>query len=370
MLKVPQLWHIRKMSRVLQHSETPNGYPELLEEVVLRIARSQTRAALAVSRELVLLYWSIGAEILLRQKVEGWGTKVIDRLGRDLQARFAGVEGFSPRNLKYMRSFAEAWPDPEIVPQRVALLPWGHIRLLLDRVKESAARDWYLGAAVREGWNRAALGHMIDGQLYTREGKSLTNFSQTLPPEQSEMAVQVLRDPYNFDFLTLTYPLEERKLERGLLEHMRDLLLELGRGFAFVGSQVPLTVGGETFYLDLLFYHFRLHCFFVVELKVGKFKPEYAGKLNFYLSAVDGEMRTERDAPTIGLLLCESHEGAIVEYSFKDIAKPIGVSSYRVTRELPALVRDELPSIQDLEGVVHRLKAEIEEFRKEQREDD
>ena len=358
------------MTSLLEHPNTPNGYPELLEKLVHRIAGSQTRAALAISRELVLLYWSIGAEILLRQKAEGWGSKIIDRLGRDLQARFPGVEGFSPRNLKYMRALAEAWPDPEIVPQRVALLPWGHLRLLLDRVKDPAARDWYLRAAVREGWNRDALGHMIEGQLYAREGKSLTNFSQTLPPEQSEMAVQVLRDPYNFDFLTLTHPLEERKLERGLLLHMRDLLLELGRGFAFLGSQVPLTVGGETFYLDLLFYHVRLHCYFVVELKVGKFKPEYAGKLNFYLSAVDGELRTGRDEPTIGLLLCEGHEGAIVEYSFKDIAKPIGVSSYRVTRELPAPVRDELPSVQDLQGVVAKLKAELEQFRREEEENE
>ncbi len=358
------------MTPALQPSDVPNGYRELLEELAGRIARSQTRAALAISRELVLLYWSIGAEILLRQKAEGWGTKVIDRLGPDLQARFPGIEGFSPRNLKYMRSLAEAWPDPAIVPQRVALLPWGHLRLLLDRVKEPAAREWYLAAAMREGWNRDALGHMIEGKLYAREGKSLTNFSRTLPPEQSEMAVQVLRDPYNFDFLTLTHPLEERKLERGLLAHMRDLLLELGRGFAFVGSQVPLTVADQTFYLDLLFYHVRLHCYFVVELKVGRFKPEYAGKLNFYLSAVDGELRTERDEPTIGLLLCESHEGAIVEYSFRDIAKPIGVATYTVTRELPAPVRDELPSVQDLQGIVAKLKAELEEFRREQEDDE
>jgi len=236
-------------------------------------------------------------------------------------------------------------------------------------VKDSTARDWYLVAAVREGWSREALGHMVEGGLYEREGKSLTNFMQTLPPEQSEMAVQVLRDPYNFDFLTLTHPLEERKLERGLLTHMRDLLLELGRGFAFVGSQVPLLVGAETFYLDLLFYHVRLHCYFVIELKIGKFKPEYAGKLNFYLSAVDGLMRTERDEPTIGFLLCESHEGAVVEYSFKDIAKPIGVSSYRVTRELPAPVRDELPTVEDLQGVVAKLKGELDQLRIERAEE-
>ena len=337
----------------------PKDYPEFLEEIVSRIAQSQTRAALAISRELVLLYWSIGAEIVVREKRQGWGAKVVDRLGHDLQQRFPGVEGFSPRNLRYMRSLAEAWPDPEMLPQRVATLPWGHLRLLLDRVKEPVVRDWYLKAAVQEGWTRDALGHMISGDLYARDGKSITNFSRTLPPAQSEMAIQVLRDPYNFDFLTLTHPLEERKLERGLLLHMRDLLLELGRGFAFVGSQVPLSVADRTFYLDLLFYHVRLHCYVVVELKVGKFKPEYAGKLNFYLSAVDGEIRTERDEPTIGLLLCESHEGAIVEYSFKDITKPIGVASYRVTRELPSPVQDELPSIQDLEGIVARLRVDL-----------
>ena len=343
----------------------PQDYPAFLEEIVSRIARSQTRAALAVSRELVLLYWSIGTEIVVREKRQGWGAKVVDRLGHDLQQRFPGVEGFSPRNLRYMRPLAEAWPDPEMLPQRVALLPWGHLRLLLDRVKEPLVRDWYLRAAVQEGWTRDVLGHMISGDLYARDGKSVTNFSRTLPPEQSKLAVQVLRDPYNFDFLTLTHPLEERKLERGLLLHMRDLLLELGRGFAFVGSQVPLTVGDQTFYLDLLFYHVRLHCYVVVELKVGKFKPEYAGKLNFYLSAVDGEIRTERDEPTIGLLLCESHEGSIVEYSFKDIAKPIGVASYRVTRELPSPVQDELPSIQDLEGIVAKLRVDLAAERKD-----
>ncbi len=240
----------------------------------------------------------------------------------------------------------------------------GHIRLLLDRVKDSAARDWYLGASIEYGWSRDTLAHMISGGLHKREGKALTNFKQVLPPPNSDMAQQVLRDPYNFDFFTLTHPVEERKLQRGLLVHMRDLLLELGRGFAFVGSQVPLPVGDETFYLDLLFYHVRLHCYFVIELKVGKFKPEYAGKLNFYLSAVDGILRTERDEPTIGLLLCESHEGPVVEYAFKDIQKPIGVSTYRVTRELPAPVRDELPTVEDLEIVVTKLKDEMEQLRR------
>ncbi len=318
---------------MIEPQTPPTGYLALLEEISSRISTSRVRAALGVSRELVLLYWSIGHEILLRQDREGWGAKVIDRLGRDLQARFPGVEGFSPRNLKYMRSLAEAWPDAQIVPQRVALLPWGHLRLLLDRVKEPEARQWYLQAALEHGWSRDVLAHMINGSRMERQGKSLTNFQAVLPPADSDMAEQVLHDPYNFDFLTLTDPVRERALERGLLIHLRDLLLELGRGFAFIGSQVPLIVSDQTFYVDLLFYHVGLHCYFVVELKTGEFKPEYAGKLNFYLSAVDRMMKTDRDDPTIGLLLCETRSEAIVELSFMDVQKPIGVSNlYRHAR--------------------------------------
>jgi len=341
----------------------PDGYNELLDEISTRISTSQVRAALGVSRELVLLYWAVGREILVRQQAEGWGSKVIDRLGRDLQSRFPGVEGFSPRNLKYMRSLAEAWPDPQIVPQRVALLPWGHLRLLLDRVKEPEARQWYLQAALEHGWSRDVLAHMISGSRRERQGKSLTNFRAVLPPAGSDMAEQILHDPYNFDFLTLTDPVRERALERGLLIHLRDLLLELGRGFAFIGSQVPLPVGDQTFYLDLLFYHVRLHCYFVIELKTGEFKPEYAGKLNFYLSAVDGIMKTDRDDPTIGLLLCETKNEAIVELSFKNVQTPIGISTYTVTRELPKSLEEEIPSIQDLKGVVDKLRAELESTR-------
>ena len=341
----------------------PEGYNQLLDQISTSISASQTRAALGVSRELVVLYWSIGREILVRQQEEGWGTKVIDRLGRDLQSRFPGVEGFSPRNLKYMRSLAEAWPDPQIVPQRVALLPWGHLRLLLDRIKDSDARQWYLQAAVEHGWSRDVLAHMISGSRRERQGKSLTNFRAVLPPLGSDMAEQVLHDPYNFDFLTLTDPVRERALERGLLIHLRDLLLELGRGFAFIGSQVPLMVGDQVFYLDLLFYHVRLHCYFVIELKTGEFRPEYAGKLNFYLSAVDGIMKTERDDPTIGLLLCESRNEAIVELSFKNIHKPIGISTYTATRELPEGFAEEIPSIEDLKGVVEKLRKELDAAR-------
>jgi len=353
-------------STMIQPQTLPTGYAQLLDEISSRIATSQVRAALAVSRELVLLYWSIGREILLRQETEGWGAKVIDRLGRDLQARFPGVEGFSPRNLKYMRTLAEVWPDPSIVPQRVALLPWGHLRLLLDRVKEPDAREWYLQAALEHGWSRNVLAHMISGARRERQGKSLTNFQAVLPPPGSDMAEQVLHDPYNFDFLTLTDPVRERALERGLLIHLRDLLLELGRGFAFIGSQVALPVGDQTFYVDLLFYHVRLHCYFVIELKTGEFKPEYAGKLNFYLSAVDGIMKTDRDDPTIGLLLCETRSEAIVELSFKDVQKPIGVSTYTVTRELPKALEEEIPSIEDFKGVVEKLRKELDAARSDE----
>jgi predicted nuclease of restriction endonuclease-like (RecB) superfamily len=341
----------------------PSGYQALLEELKNRIHSAQLRAAFAVNRELLLLYWSIGRDILGRQQTEGWGTKVIDRLAKDLQTEFPGVEGFSPRSLKYMRAFAEAWPEEPIVQQLAAQLPWGHHMVLLDRVKDRLSREWYLRAALEHGWSRAILVHQIEGRLQERQGKALTNFSGTMPPGDSDLAEQILKDPYNFDFLTLGPSAKERELERGLLTHLRDLLLELGRGFAFVGSQVPLTVDEETFYLDLLFYHVRLHSYFVIELKVGPFKPEYAGKLNFYLSAVDGMLRTERDDPTIGLLLCESRKGSVVEYAFKDIQKPIGVSTYRVTRELPASLQAEVPSIEDLQGVVEKLRAELAEVR-------
>jgi predicted nuclease of restriction endonuclease-like (RecB) superfamily len=344
------------------------GYRALLESIKERVRSAQLRASFAVNRELIVLYWSIGRDILSRQKAEGWGAKVIDRLGKDLATEFPGIEGFSPRNLKYMRAFAEAWPEPELVPQLVALLPWGHHRILLDRVKHSATRQWYLQAAVEHGWSRNVLTHHISTALHKRQGKALTNFTRALPSPASDMAQQLLKDPYHFDFLTLGPDARERELERGLLEHLRDLLLELGRGFAFVGSQVPLEVDGQTFYIDLLFYHVRLHCYFVIELKVGPFKPEYAGKLNFYLSAADDLLRTVSDMPTLGLLLCESRGKSIVEYALRDVAKPIGVSTYRVTRRLPKPLRDQVPSIEDLQVVIGKLRNELQDLEARQQQ--
>jgi predicted nuclease of restriction endonuclease-like (RecB) superfamily len=345
--------------------QLPTGYHKLLKELKERIRSAQVQAALSVNQELVLLYWSIGRDLSQRFENEGWGTKINQRLAEDLQAAFPGVEGFSPRNLRYMRAFAEAWPEPAILQQLIAKLPWGHNLRVLDRIKDRPTREWYLRAALEHGWSQNVLVHMISGQLHQREGKALTNFQRTLPPPGSDMAEEVLRDPYNFDFLTLAEPFAERELEKGLLTHLRDLLLELGRGFAFVGSQVPLLVDGRSFYVDLLFYHVRLHCYFAIELKTGEFQPEYAGKLSFYISAIDGIMRTSGDGPTIGLLLCESRSGPVVEYSLQSVFQPIGVSTYRVTRELPALVREELPSVEALREVVIRLRAELAAARKD-----
>lgn len=237
--------------------------------------------------------------------------------------------------------------------------------VLLDRLKDGQSREWYLQASIEHGWSRNVLTHHISTRLREREGKALTNFSRTLPAEDSDLTQQILKDPYSFQFLTLDSSAKERELERGLLKHLRDLLLELGRGFAFVGSQVQLEVDGQPFYIDLLFYHLRLHCYFVIELKNGAFKPEYAGKLSFYLSAVDGTMRTPVDGPSIGILLCETRSGPIVEYTLQNIVQPIGVSTYRVTRELPEPVREELPSVEDLQEVINKLRSEMETLRKE-----
>lgn len=320
----------------------PSGYPALLKELTIRIRSAQLRVTLNLNRETIQLYWSIGQDLSSRFAAEGWGTKVVDRLAEDLGTEFPGVEGFSLRNLRYMRSFAEAWPEPQIL-QLAARLPWGHHMVLLDRLKDGQSREWYLRASVEHGWSRNVLTHHISTGLREREGKALTNFSRTLPAEDSDLTQQILKDPYSFEFLTLSASAKERELERGLLKHIRDLLLELGRGFAFIGSQVPVEVDGETFYIDLLFYHVRLHCYFVIELKTGRFKPERAGKLSFYLSAVDNLTRSSQDGRSMGLLLCESHRSTIVEYTLQNIDKPIGVSSFRVTRELPAPIREQGP---------------------------
>ena len=326
------------------------SYANLLASIKDRIQQAQVRAAVAVNRELVLLYWSIGREILSRQETEGWGRNVIPRLAKDLKASFPDMQGFSPRNLGYMKAFAEAWPDEPILQQAAAKLPWFHNCVLLDKVKAQGERVWYAEQAIQHGWSRNVLVIQIEGGLYRRQGKALTNFGQTLPPPQSDLAQQLLKDPYNFDFLTLSTEAHERDLEAGLLEHIRKFLLELGVGFAFVGSQYPLAVGGEDFKIDLLFYHLKLRCFVVIDLKMGPFKPEYAGKMNFYLSAVDDLLRHSTDERSIGLILCKTKNRVIAEYALRDAAKPMGIAEFRHLEVLPEGLKGSLPTIQELES--------------------
>ena len=255
------------------------------------------------------------------------------------------MTGLSPRNLKYMRAFAEAFPDPEIVQQVVARLPWGHAIKLIEGLKSADQRLWYAKQAAEHGWSRNVLAHHIDSDLFHRQGKALTNFARTLPPPQSDLAQELIKDPYSFDFLAFGPDMSERELERGLLEHLRSLILELGKGFAFVGSQYHLEVAGQDYYLDLLFYHLRLRCIVIVELKIEDFKPEFAGKMNFYLSAVDDQLRHQTDGPSIGIILCKGKNEVIVEYAFRDSSKPMGVAEYRHSAALPEPLRAELPTV-------------------------
>ena len=330
-------------------TEPPPGYADWLAELKNRIHSAQQRAALAVNRELVLLYWQIGRDILARQAEQGWGAKVIERLARDLRNAFPQMKGFSPRNLKYMRAFAEAWPDSAIVQQAVGQLPWGHNLVLLSRLKDADLRLAYAQRAIVHGWSRNTLNIHIETRSLEREGKAITNFSERLPAPASDLAHQTLKDPYVFDFLGVSKEADEREIESALVTHISRFLLELGAGFAYVGRQVHIEVGGDDFFIDLLFYHLKLHCYVVVELKAGAFKPEYAGKLGFYLSAVDAQVKTEQDTPTIGLLLCKTQNRVVAEYALRDVNKPIGVAEYQLIEALPAELQTSLPSIEQIE---------------------
>ncbi len=328
----------------------PDGYPDLLASLKRQIGAARVRAALAVNRELVELYWHIGREILARQDAEGWGTKVIARLSRDLRLAFPDMRGLSPRNLRYARTFASAYRSGPIGQQPVAQIPWGHNIDLLDKLTDHDTRLWYATQTIENGWSRNVLAMQIKSRLHERQGKAITNFKQTLPKPQSDLARELVKSEYNFDFLGVGTEALEREIEKGLVDHVVRFLLELGTGFSFIGTQRHLEVGGEDFYLDLLFYHVHLHCYVIVELKAGPFKPEYAGKLNFYLSATDDLIRDpERDEPTIGILLCRDRNKVVAEYALRDIKKPLGVSTY-LTEELPAMLAASLPTTDELEA--------------------
>jgi len=352
-------------------------YDELLGSVLGKIRSAQQRAVLSVNRELISLYWDIGKLIAFKQQQEGWGRGVIPKLSEDIKGLSPELKGFSIRNIGRMIAFYREYPDADrivqsdrtvpldphenradlILPQAVAKietlifqLPWGHNILLIEKVKNRQHRLFYIQRSLEQGWSRNTLEAMCESQLHLREGITFSNFKDLLPPEQSDLVQQTLKDPYIFDFLTLTEPYQERELELALLNHVEKFLLELGVGFAFVGRQYPLAIGQDEYYVDLLFYHFKLRCFVVIELKKGKFKPEYAGKLNFYCNVVDDALRHQDDKPTVGLILCQDKNELVAEYAFKGIDTPIGVSEYQLMKELPKEFQSSLPSIEQIEA--------------------
>jgi predicted nuclease of restriction endonuclease-like (RecB) superfamily len=307
----------------------PEGYAALLESLKDRVRQAQATARRTVNTELVGLYWSIGHEILARQDRQGWGAGVVGRLADDLRAEFPQMKGLSRSNLFYMRAFAAGWPvwDPN-VPQPVGQLPWGHVRVLLDKLESTRARDWYAAAAVEHGWSRNVLANMIMGQAMERTGSAPSNFAALLPAPDSELAQQVAKDPYNFEFLGLSGEVAERHLEQRLTDQIVETLRELGPGFAFVGRQVPLEVDGDDFYLDLLFFHVEQLRYYVIELKTGKFQPEYAGKLNFYVAVVDDQLRRDFHHDTVGILICGSKNDHTVRYCLGRATSPMAVAAY------------------------------------------
>lgn len=345
----------------MTHEIIPTDYQAFLHTIKTRVQEAQVRAVLAVNTELILLYWYIGNEILARQTKEGWGTGVIARLSRDLHAAFPQMKGFSPRNLGYMKVFASTYPDEAILQQLVAKLPWGHQITLLEKVKDEQERLWYMEQALAQGWSRSILEIQIETNVFGRKGKALTNFQKTLPALQSDLVNDTLKDPYVFDFIATGDETKERNLQSALLAHIQRFLLELGVGFTFVGGNYHLVVGDQDFYLDLLFYHIRLRCFVVIELKTTEFKPEYAGKMNFYLTAVDEQIKHQTDNPTIGMILCRGKGNHVVaEYALRDIRKPVGIATYQFTTALPDAFKAQLPTIADLEAQLKDADAEIE----------
>jgi predicted nuclease of restriction endonuclease-like (RecB) superfamily len=328
----------------------PSGYAEWLTELKSRIQAAQQRAALAVNRELLQLYWQLGRDILERQEQAGWGAGIVDQVAADLRAAFPEMKGFSRSNLKYMRAFAEAWPDPAAIGQQaVGQLPWGHNLVLLTKLKSADDRLAHAARALEYGWSRSVLVMHIEQRTLAREGKALTNFEARLPRPQSDLARESLKDPYRFDFLTVGTEADEREIEAALVQHITRFLLELGAGFAFVGRQFHIEVGGEDFYIDLLFYHLKLRAYVVIELKATDFKPEHTGQLGFYLTAVDAQVKAPDDAPTIGLLLCKSKNRIVAEYALRDTNKPMGVAEYQLAEALPKDLEANLPSIEQIE---------------------
>lgn len=330
----------------------PHDYAIALRGIRTRIREARLRAVLVANTNLVRLYWDVGRIILERQARAGWGSRVIDRLSADLRESFPDMRGFSSRNLMYMRSFAAAWPKRAIVQEPLAQLPWYHHIALLEKLDTAGERLWYARRSAVHGWSHNILSLQIEGRAHEREGRAITNFSATLPPEESDLAEQVFKDPYLFDFLGTADLRRERDVERALVDRVQAFLMELGTGFAFVGRQVPLRVGSHDYLIDLLLYHLKLRCYVIVELKVVPFDAAFVGQLNLYLSAADDLLRHPDDQPSIGLLLCRTRERVVVEYALRHLERPIGVARWRrkLVGDLPATLRGSLPSVAEIEA--------------------
>jgi len=340
------------------------GYVAFIRDVKQRIQSSQIKAAVKVNQELLLLYWDLGERIVAKQAEANWGDGFLEQLSKDLKSEFPGMKGFSRRNLNDMRRWYLCWSsiwrqvvaklEPQFGQQLVAQIPWGHNLLIINKIKDGDEALFYVRKTLENNWSRAVLTHQIESGLYQRDGKAITNFKQTLPAPQSDLAGQMLKDPYCFDFLMLREKHDEQELENALSDHLARFLLELGAGFSFLGRQYRIEVDGDEYFMDMLFYHVQLHCYVVIELKTVKFKPEFAGKLNFYTSAVDDLLKAEQDNPSIGILICKSKNDTVVEYALKGINKPIGVSEYMITQNLPDELKSSLPSIEEIEAELDR----------------
>lgn len=376
-------------------SDELSHYLDLLGEIKDRVRQAQHRAILSANADMLFMYWDIGRMIAARQKREGWGKGLLARLAIDLRNEIPEIKGFSERNLQMMVQFQGEYPELFLIPQRgvaeleppemsseimpspaittdiskrvsimqrtVAQLSWAHNIILIQKLKDRSIRLWYAQQTLEQGWSRDVLAVQIKNHAYERQGAAVTNFATTLPEIHANLVRGLLKDPYLFDFLTLEEPYHERELETGLLSHIQKFLLELGRGFAFVGRQYRLEVSDRELYLDLLFYHLHLRCFVVIELKKGDFRPEYAGKMNFYCSVVDDQLRQQHDKPTLGLILCQTKDRILAEYALRDIHKPIGVADYELTRALPKELASSLPSIEDIEAELSEsLKDDVE----------
>ena len=320
------------------------SYMHLIQSLKQEISNARIRAHLAVNKEMIHLYWNIGKKILERQNDEGWGTKVIENISNDLRKEFPEMKGLSYQNISYMRQFVIEYENESILQQAVGEIPWGHNIAIFSKIKDPVQRLWYAQKTIKNGWSRNVLSMQIQTNLYARDGKSINNFSSTLPAAQSDLASAIIKDPYNLEFLGIQDKILERDLENKLIDNIRKFLLELGQGFAFIGNQYHIELEGEDYYIDMVMYHVKLKCYVIIELKTGKFKPEYAGKMNFYLNLMDRQVKDNSDNPTIGIILCEDKKGITVEYAIEGINKPIGVSQFKLTETLPRNLENYLPT--------------------------